>query len=180
MYDEKARKIFSMMIKNGLIPEKGQFEITDRLIDISYKIGNSLHKKSERKRSPSDIRLHKKIAGINFLHLNNERAEIENKNIFVKKQTVIQHSGILYIIENTSFPDHIKVGITKNLNKRLANYQTYDPHRNFKILKYIFVQNVRDEEKYLLNKYKIKDVFTGEWLTRLHLDELSTYMNNKL
>ena len=75
-------------------------------------------------------------------------------------------SGFVYCISNPSFPNHIKVGMTKDITKRLASYQTYDPFRAFKIETYRFVENKRNTEKLLLNKYKI-DTDKGEWLSDL-------------
>jgi hypothetical protein len=176
MYDDKANRIFSEMIALGLIPEREEFDITDDLLEKSYEIGNRLFARANKKRSPSDKRLHKKIAGINFLHLNNERSEIQTLT-YDKKVKLKQKSGILYLIENPSFPEYIKVGITKDLLGRLNLYQTYDPHRSFRVLKYVFLQDVRATEKFLLEKYKVIDAKNGEWLPRNCLEQVQEYMN---
>ena len=43
-------------------------------------------------------------------------------------------SGYLYIIKNKAWPDWVKIGITENLDKRLNNYQTSSPFRDFEIM----------------------------------------------
>jgi hypothetical protein len=88
-----------------------------------------------------------KLAGLNLLHYSG-----------------ITTSGFVYCISNPSFPGFIKVGITKDVKKRLSSYQTYDPHRAYKLETYRFVQDKKKTEKELLLKYgKFSD--KGEWVT---------------
>lgn len=176
MYDKKAEQIFDEMIKSGLIPDKGEFEITDFLLERSFEIGQKLFSSENKKRRPSDKRFHKKLAGINLLHLNNERIETEVL-IQKSKSKLKQRSGILYLIENKSFPNFIKIGITKDLNARLSTYQTYDPYRSFKVKKYVFIQDVRIIEKYLLDNYNISDINTGEWVSIQNIKDIENFMN---
>jgi predicted GIY-YIG superfamily endonuclease len=132
--------------------------------------------KQNKRRTPSDIRFHKKIAGINLLALNNERAESEL--FYVEKQVKIkQTSGILYIVANPSFKEFIKIGITKDLKKRLNTYQTADPFRKYYVKKYVFIQDVRKIESYLLKEYKIDDVYTGEWVSMKYFDKIRDFMD---
>jgi hypothetical protein len=178
VYDAKAKMIFDEMIREGFIPESGEFEITDFLLEKSYEIGNMLFRDKNKKRSPSDRRFHKKIAGINFLHLNNERADLETK--VVQQKSVLKHkSGILYIIENPAFAEFVKVGITRDLSKRLLTYQTYDPYRAFKVRKYIFVQDVKKVERFLLETFNLSDTFHVEWLSVKSLRKIEDFMNTK-
>jgi hypothetical protein len=72
-------------------------------------------------------------------------------------------NGFLYLISNPAFPGYIKVGITKNLNQRLASYQTYDPFRRFKVEHYAFCEDIRKEEIRIINMFSV-DVKTGEWV----------------
>ena len=60
-------------------------------------------------------------------------------------------SGYLYIISNENFPGWIKIGTTKDLNKRLQTYQTASPHRNY-VLEYSLFH-----PKYLEAEKQIKD-----------------------
>lgn len=60
-------------------------------------------------------------------------------------------AGMVYMISNKSFPEHVKIGMTLDVIERLEQYQTYDPYRQFKIEKYNFVLNRRFKEKQILN-----------------------------
>lgn len=60
--------------------------------------------------------------------------------------------GYLYVITNESFPGWVKIGVTENLNKRLQQYQTASPHRNY-ILEYSL-----HHPKYIEAEKKIKEV----------------------
>ena len=42
--------------------------------------------------------------------------------------------GYLYIITNSAWPNFIKIGITTDLDKRLQQYQTGSPHRDYRIV----------------------------------------------
>ena len=56
-------------------------------------------------------------------------------------------SGYVYIISNSNFPGYYKVGITKDIKKRLNTYQTSSPYRNYKIEYYIQHPNYKQAEK---------------------------------
>ena len=49
------------------------------------------------------------------------------------------------------------------MDKRLKSYQTYDPHRQFKVEFYRFVEDKIAEEKKILNQYRT-DLAKGEWI----------------
>lgn len=61
-------------------------------------------------------------------------------------------SGYLYIVTNRSWPNWVKIGVTENLEKRLQQYQTASPHRDY-ILEYSL-----HHPKYLEAEKKIKEV----------------------
>lgn len=113
-----------------------------------------------------------------MLHLNDERGTCSQIKVTKQTPSLKQHSGILYVISNNAYPTHVKIGITKDLPKRLVTYQAYDPFRNFKVEKYVFIMDVRRTERYLLDEYKLNDTFTGEWIPIDNLNEISQYMNN--
>lgn len=60
--------------------------------------------------------------------------------------------GYLYVITNKAFPGWVKIGVTENLNKRLQQYQTASPHRDY-ILEYSL-----HHPRYLEAEKKIKEV----------------------
>lgn len=55
--------------------------------------------------------------------------------------------GYLYIITNENFPGWVKVGVTKDLDARLNNYQTASPYRNYKLVYSIFHPKYLEAEK---------------------------------
>jgi len=56
-------------------------------------------------------------------------------------------SGYVYIISNNAFKGYYKIGITKDIKKRLRTYQTSSPHRNYKVEHYIFHEDCKAAEK---------------------------------
>jgi len=164
MISEKSRIILNEMVKDGSIPKVGTFEITQSLIEISYKKWcEKYHPNYSKRLTPSTIRYGKKIAGISLMKFNQERIE----SITIKKETKSkkdQQCGIVYIITNPAFPGHYKIGMTTDLDSRLKSYQTYDPLQRYKVEHYIFVTDRRKVEAHLLNHFKI-DAAKGEWIT---------------
>lgn len=159
--DKKAEAIFRVMINRGLIPANGQFDITDELRDASYDIFRELFSPDPSYRMKnSDVKFAKRMAGLNMLKLNESRS---NQTIKIKNK-VTHKSGFVYIISNPAFPGKYKIGMTKDVNNRLSQYQTYDPHRQFKIEHYIFVEDKRAVEKRILDLYQI-DIDKGEWIS---------------
>ena len=59
--------------------------------------------------------------------------------------------GYLYIITNQAWPGFVKVGVTLDLKKRLQQYQTSSPFRDYKLVYYI------QHPKYLEAEKKIKE-----------------------
>lgn len=161
--DPKAIKVFGVMMDRGLIPKTGPFEITDKMLDASYMIYQQCFPpKGRKKRSPSDIRLSRKICGLNLMKLLKSRQVADSKpSRTVKLDT---KAGFVYVISNPAFPGKYKVGMTTDIESRLATYQTYDPNRLFKVERYMFVEDRREVEKEILRKYSV-DIDKGEWVS---------------
>lgn len=98
------------------------------------------------------------------LSISNQKYALKLAGLNLNKVLKSNKSGFVYCISNPSFPKHIKVGITKDIDKRLASYQTYDPYRAFKIETYRFVCDKRLVEKDILREYKA-DLDKGEWVS---------------
>lgn len=89
------------------------------------------------------------------------------------------HKGFIYIITNEYYPDWVKIGITKNLKRRLQTYQTYSPLRNYKLLYSVEHSNCREGERKIrdMMKYFALDI-KNEWyqvdfeIAKVRLDEL--------
>lgn len=96
-------------------------------------------------------------------------------------------SGYLYIISNKSWENWVKIGVTENLNKRLQQYQTASPFRDYVIEYSLFHPQYLEAEK------KIKEVMKhfaseirNEWfkistdfaISRLH-EQLDAFNNGE-
>lgn len=94
-------------------------------------------------------------------------------------------SGYLYVISNENFPDWIKIGVTENLEKRLNQYQTASPFRNYKL------EYSLHHPKYLEAEKRIKETIKpfaksirNEWfeisipMAKSRLDEVLESYNN--
>lgn len=177
MYGEKAKVIFDVMIKRGYLPNDGSFEVTKKLIDISHEIGNEMFAVNGRKQKPSDLRFRKRIAGLTLMELKAERDGYK-EIISVKPARRKDVCGFVYIIKNDCYPNHFKIGITSNVERRLATYQTYDPNRSFYVDKKYFVENTRIVENNLLNAFSNYDKHNGEWVEIAKYDTVVKYLDS--
>lgn len=67
--------------------------------------------------------------------------------------------GYVYIITNPAFPGYFKIGSALDVKKRLAQYQTYCPKRDFEMPVYYFSNDRYAEEKEYHKQLKC----VGEW-----------------
>jgi len=155
--------IFESLIVDNIIPINGLFEITDTLLEEYIKL-YGLYNGSSDFGTNSNKQYAKKLAGLSFLKLNRIRASSSNEFNSLS-------SGIVYIISNPAFENYVKIGITKNLKKRLQAYQTYDPFRRFRIEHYFIFNNAKELEKYIL-KHPIIEAAKGEWVKSDNVKEL--------
>lgn len=132
------------------------FSITRELIEEYLKAyattgGGNIGKKL-------NVVLARKIAAINLVEF-----KIQHK-IPVKE-------GFVYVISNPTWPGFYKIGMSTNPKRRLAQYQTYSPHRDYKLEWFGFFFNRREGEKLLLSKL---ENHTHEWVkpSKLVLQEL--------
>lgn len=171
---DKEKIVIDKMINKKLIPSKGNFLVDDELVNKYVKIYDAEFSSNDGLgKHKTNNRLARKLAGLTLLRLNDSRNEL--KLIFKAKQTTKNNFGFVYIVSNPAFDGCVKIGLTKNLNKRLDTYQTYDPFRQFKVEHYTVCENVRELEKRILDKFSI-DLIKGEWLkienTKPILEEL--------
>lgn len=157
----KVEYVINELIQNGMIPNVGGFEITEALLAKYIEFYGNLSK-ANSKFCPS---LARKLAGINLLNKNIERG---NKSA----------AGIVYIIGNNAWPNFVKVGMTVDLPARLAQYQTYDPHRSFFVKHYEFVLNRRMVESMLLRTFQV-DTDQGEWISDATATEIVKVLINR-
>ena len=153
---EKEKQVIASLISSLIIPANGVFQITEyhltQYIAIYHKLFGSTEKATN---SNSNTKFARRLAGRTLLSLNFDRGAKYNE----------MKAGIVYLIENIAYPLHYKVGLTINLYRRLAQYQTYDPYRSFKIVKYDFVLDRSLKEKEILS-YPSIFIEEGEWVLR--------------
>jgi hypothetical protein len=183
--NKNAQIIFGKMIERGLIPKEGLFEVTSALINTSFEIYREiLPPKTGWNPKPSEIRYFKKLSGINLMNLNEVRLEQENQKIEKvttgsKKLATEVKCGIVYLIGNPAFPGFVKVGMTQDVNKRLSQYQTYDPLKRYRVIDYMFVVDRKAEEKRLLEKWSV-DIKNGEWVPEQDVVEMFREIKHSL
>ncbi len=64
------------------------------------------------------------------------------------RQTDIEQKYV-YVISNKAYKNEYKVGIAKDIQKRLNSYQTSDPNRGYKLEYKVLTHNFRDMEKHI-------------------------------
>lgn len=150
----KELDILSKLCDRGILPESDTFQITEDILQEYMTIYHKLYGKSEiATGNKSNTKFARRLAGRTLVHLNASRGISYRSS----------KAGLLYLIGNHSFPEHYKIGITVDIEKRLAQYQTYDPHRSYKVIKYDFVLDKSLCEKRVLSS-KVKEDGLGEWL----------------
>jgi len=157
-----TKNIIYGMIDKGLIPISEPFEVTIDLLDVYYDTYCEQYPEKASKQKKKEARYYKKLAGLSLLKLSLSRTTGQETQEKTSSKPKLK-CGILYLISNPVYPDMYKIGITQDLNKRLATYQTYDPFRRFKVEHYKLVNDMREEEKSILSKYQI-NISVGEWI----------------
>lgn len=153
--------IIKYLTEEGIIPNR-IFQISELMLE-KYLEAYHLHFGDTNKATgkKNNAKFARRLAGRTLLQLNFDKGA---------KHTEM-NAGILYLIENPAFPEHYKVGMTINLRQRLAQYQTYDPYRRFKVHKYDFVLDKRKKEKEFLTHPNIYNEL-GEWVKRTNAEDL--------
>lgn len=159
---QRSETVISELIKLSIIPEYDEFIITERLIDEYQQTYTSVFEPKHGNFKSSNMKYNRKLAGLFLLKENQSRVN-KTEEIRVSNKKYKTECGIIYLISNPAFSGCFKVGLTKNLEKRLNAYQTCDPNRSYKVEHYKFVNDLRLTEKLLLEKFKI-DIVKGEWV----------------
>ena len=162
----KIEETIKVLIDKDIIPYSGLFDITEDILIQYINIYQSLSLSGNTKH---DIMYARKLAGLNLFKLKlNSRG---GTHLTCKE-------GILYFIKNPACPAYLKVGITTNIDARLATYQTGDPTRSYSVKHYEFVLDRKFYEKSILNDYKV-DLGTGEWIKDLDAVDLMDSFRKK-
>lgn len=163
MNNEIALKCFDVLISQRKIPENGNFEITEELMERFTEL---YHHNSGKEYSKYTI-LYRRDAGKSFLNLKISRG-LKPKEI---------KEGFVYIISNPAWPDYTKIGVSVNINKRLSTYQTGDPLRQYKIDGYEFLSDRKYIEKKIISKFGVID---GEWVETCKSRSMISYIREEI
>lgn len=149
----KVSEVIKRLILHNKIPSSNKFEITEPLLRDYVIYYSELFTTSFGTTTKSNTKFARRLAGLNLLK--------ENISRNVKATDIL--AGQVYLISNPAFKQHYKIGATYDTVKRLAQYQTYSPYRDFKIEKYDFVIDKFKAEKFLLN-HPLLNKENGEWV----------------
>lgn len=142
-------KTFDKLIQLGIVPSNGNYLITETMLEAFVSTYSNIGTGGKK----CSVRFARKLAGLSCLK-HKLSLGYTYKDI---------REGIVYFIENPAWPNLIKVGLTVDLDKRLASYQTYSPFRDFKVKHYEFVLDRRIAEKRLLSSDLVEPQ-EGEWV----------------
>lgn len=148
------KTVINALIKAGKIPAEGAFQVTESLM-LDYVFAYKTISKGVDVGSNSNVKFARRLAGLNLLKENIDRG--------VKSSDI--KAGHVYLISNPAWPNHYKIGVSYDCHKRLQQYQTYSPFRDFHIEKYDFVLDKLNTERLLLN-HPLVVREQGEWVHR--------------
>ena len=155
--NEKELNVLSSLYKLAIVPNSGIFQITENMLQEYMQFYHMLYGKTDvATGTVSNKKFARRLAGRTLVQLNALRGASYRS---IK-------SGLIYLIENPAFKEHYKIGITVDIETRLAQYQTYDPYRSYKVIKYDFVLDKSYAEKDVLKNKTIEDDGLGEWLLK--------------
>lgn len=141
------------LMQQGIVPVNDQFQITEYMLDCYVRTYSKFKTNTDVVNlKPRQLWYARKLAGLSFIKLNRDRGPLVN----VKE-------GLVYVIENPVYPNYLKIGMTVDLNTRLAQYQTYDPEKRFRVKNYEFVLNRRSVEQNVIASYGV-DLQKSEWI----------------
>ena len=154
--------VINVMIYQGMLPTNGVFDITEEHLKSYIEVyGSIFGTQSGGTRTKQNLKYARKLAGRTLIRLLSERGARFNQI----------RAGMVYMISNPAFPDHFKIGMTLDVIARLAQYQTYDPMRQFKLERYNFVLDRRHNERLILNHPDIINE-SGEWVEKTTADTI--------
>jgi len=162
---EAHKVVINNLLKEEKILPKTDYQITDSLLDLFLAEYARVTNTSGKLKQGQTV-FAKKLAFRSFL---------EHK----LGQGLKPKEGFLYVIENSAWPGYYKIGMSWTPHKRLSQYQTYSPLRDFKIKHYSYWSDKRAAEKevhkFLANK------LTHEWakLSEAELANLLQLLNSK-
>ncbi|EJT0117300.1 GIY-YIG nuclease family protein [Salmonella enterica] len=135
-------RIIQEATNRGLINLGSPVSITKELITESLTFGTANFGRD------SNRRYSLKLSALSFIKY--------NKSIGEKSSC-----GFIYAIINPAWANYVKIGMSSDPKTRLANYQTYSPLRDYRLIHWSFWFNAREAEKMLHNSFPER---LNEWV----------------
>jgi hypothetical protein len=79
-----------------------------------------------------------------------------------RREASVVREGFVYAITNEAWPSRVKIGSAVDAESRLGDAQTWDPHRQFRVVHSVFVPDRNAAERRIhrrLHEYRLD----GEW-----------------
>lgn len=156
-------KTFDILSEEGIIPSSGNFDVSEEMLNLFSSTYCSLNKSCYVQTAS----VSRRYAGICLINLKLSR-NIKPKDI---------KDGFVYLITNPAWEEYTKVGISVDIYRRLASYQTSDPLRAYKITGYEYVLDRKSSEKKIHDDFGVVD---GEWVKNSSSLEIIRSLRNQL
>ena len=152
MYDDIVSRYDGYLLDMGV---SGMFDITPELsLDVYF---NFVYPQCKTQYLDISLKRFKKLV---MTQLNYTRLSLLRVKMFRNNNSASGiKEGYVYCISNPAFPEHVKIGSSIDVKRRLASYQTYTPFRDFVLDAYYFSQDRFADEKLFHSKYE----FVNEW-----------------
>jgi hypothetical protein len=121
--------------KRKISPERKHLNITDNRSEYN----KNWHRENKEKKQIYYIDNKEAISGYNKKYYNKVKE---------KKRITYKMSGYIYIIINPAWTDYIKLGRSKNLNRRLYQYQIGSPLRDYELYYNCYTDDLSIIENY--------------------------------
>lgn len=150
--DQIVEKYETLLEREGIF---GMFDITDQLVSRIF--GRYIFPSTKIMHLPITPQAKAKLIAtqLNYTRLSLLRVKYKRNG---NRSTGIKE-GFVYAITNEFYKGYVKIGSTVDVAKRLQQYQTYSPTRNFVMDAYFFSYDRYCEEKRMHAKYNAD----GEW-----------------
>lgn len=92
-------------------------------------------------------------------------------------------SGYVYAVTNPSWEGYVKIGSTIDVYDRLQCYQTYSPHRDYKLVGYVFSEERLKLERLIQNQFpdrKCEWIDTDESSVKKYLQSFEVFPDKEI
>lgn len=166
-----APLVIKDLVSLGIVPEYGNFDLEESQLDSYIRLYDTYVDKDftslKKEKSRISYGLARKLAALTLIKLKISRGVKGNQC----------REGFIYTLTNPAWANHVKIGISIDVKKRLQTYQTYSPYRDYKISSYDFVFDKRSTEKCLLKNFGLS-IEAGEWIKNSDAADIMKFIRN--